>query len=243
MIIDKDSILYNLPKEFGIKDLLILDSIRFTLELINSNYSSLKQEIQNITDNHKDPPKTYHKDLIPLFNHCWGIIDNSQRLINLYNLLPSNNNHSLVKDILFIKGFRNTFQHIDERIEECLLELDMPFYGMISWEINLGRSNTMHKFFALSGLYISRGKLQYYIEKKDLPYNKLNNVTLQTFVKKGRKPNIEFKKTEINLSDFIENIKLIVNKFEKHLEQIGEDLNIAKTDWVKRRDIVLRFDF
>ena len=150
---------------------------------------------------------------------------------------------SLIKDILFVNGFRNTFQHIDERIEECLLELDMPFYGMISWEINLGQENTIHKFFALSGLYISRGKLQYRIEKKEIPENKLNDITLQTFVKKGRKPNAEFKKAEINIIKFVDKINLIVSKFERHLEEITKELNFSKVDWIKRRDIILRFDF
>ncbi len=86
------------------------------------------------------------------------------------------------KDLLHISRLRNTVQHIDERIDDCLLDFDMPFYGVISWEINLGTENTMHKFFAISGLYIPNGKLQYKIKKKNLSINEFEKKTEKVLI-------------------------------------------------------------
>ena len=243
MIIDKDSILYNLPRELVRKDLFILDSLRFTIELIDLNYSLFIKELENLSVNHGVNNNEYSKNLIPVFNFCWSIIDNSQRFVKLYKLLPSENNHALIKEISKISPLRNTFQHMDERIEECLLEYDVPFYGAISWEVNLGVENIMHKFFAISGLFLPSVNKDYRIEKKNIPKNKLQEIKLQTFIRTGRKPNLKFTKKEVDISELYLKLNDVVKEFEKNLERQFKNQNATFIDWIKRRDIVLRFDF
>ena len=243
MIIDKNSILYNLPEELVRKDLFILDSLRFTIELIDLNYSLFIKELENLSINHGINNREYRKNLIPVFNYCWSIIDNSQRFIKLYKLLPSENNHGLINEISKISPLRNTFQHMDERIEECLLEYDVPFYGAISWEVNLGVENIMHKFFAISGLFLPSVNKDYRIEKKNIPKNEIREIKLQTFIRKGRKLNYEFIKKEIDISEFYVELNGVVKEFENNLEKQFKNQNATLIDWIKRRDIVLRFDF
>ncbi|PJB56699.1 MAG: hypothetical protein CO098_13515 [Bacteroidetes bacterium CG_4_9_14_3_um_filter_41_19] len=243
MIIEKNSILYNLPKELGIKDLLILDSIRFTIELIDLNYSLLLKELENVSQNFSTSDNKYEKNLIPIFNSCWSIIDNTQRLQKQYRLLPSNDNHNLVHDLSIITPLRNTFQHMDERIEECLIEGEMPFYGVISWEIKLNEGSMMNKFFAISGLYVPRGKLAFKVVKKEIPVNEIMDVRLSTFVKEGKKPDFEFVKKEICISDLFAKIKSIIEKFESNLNNQFIKQNVTNTDWIKLRDVLLKVEF
>lgn len=242
MIINRDSILYNLPGQLLRKDLFILDSLRFTLELIDQNYSLFIKELNNLSVNHGIKNNEYRKNLIPVFNYCWSIIDNSQRFIKLYKLLPSKNNHALIKEISKITPLRNTFQHMDERIDECLLEYDVPFYGALSWEVNLGVKDTMHKFFAISGLFLPSIDKDYRVEKKNIPKNEIQKITLQTFIRKGTKSNYEFVKKEIDISEFYLDLKNVVKEFESNLETQFKNQNAILVDWIKRRDIVLRFD-
>lgn len=243
MIIEKNSILYNLPKELAIKDLLILDSIRFTIELIDLNYSLLLSELENVSHNFPNSNNNYEKNLIPIFNSCWSIIDNTQRLKQQYKLLPSSDNHNLVKDLSDITSLRNTFQHMDERIEECLLEGEMPFYGVISWEIKLIEGSMMNKFFAISGLYIPRGKLAFQVVKKDIPFNEILDIRLSTFVREGKKPDFAFVKKEISISDLFVKIKSIIENFESNLNNQFINQNATFTDWIKLRDVLLKIEF
>ncbi len=239
MINKENSPLYYLPAELIRKDLFILDSLRFTIELISQNYSLLENELKDISNNHA----SRNKNLIPIFNYSWSIIDNLQRFVKLYKLLPTNNNHALIKELSKVTPLRNTFQHMDERIDECLLEYDMPFYGTISWEINLGRENFLHQFYAISGLYVPIKHKQFKVEKRTVPINELQKITLQTFIRKGRKPNVTYKKREIDLSEMYIELKSIIQKFELNLKEQFEKQNIVGNDWIKRRDILIKIDF
>ncbi|TRX63278.1 hypothetical protein [Carboxylicivirga sp. M1479] len=239
MINKEDSPLYNLPVGLKRKDLLILDSIRFTIELIEENYSSLDKELKGLSYKHGNKKK----NLIPTFNFCWSIIDNIQRFIKLYKLLPTNNNHELIKELSKVTPLRNTFQHMDERVEECLLEYDMPFYGTVSWLINFGKDNFLHKFYALSGLYIPVKEKQLRIEKRDLPIDELHKITLQTFIRKGRKSTVIYEKKEIDLSELYVNFKSIIHQLEVNLSEQFIKQKAQGLDWKKRRDIIIKIAF
>lgn len=243
MIIKKDSVLYNLPTGLALKDLLILDSIRFTAELIEYNYSLFFKELENISHKYENNKAEFKKDLIPVFNSCWSIIDNCQRLIKQYKLLPSDNKHSLITKLAYITPLRNTFQHMDERIEECLIEFEMPFYGVISWEVNLNDDEMTQKFFLISGLYIPRGKLDLKIEKKINPLNEIVDIKLETFIRKGRKPNFKYKKVEVNISDLYQQIKSIIMKFEDKLNIQFMEQNAINADWIKSRDVLIKVNY
>ncbi|RIJ45289.1 hypothetical protein D1614_23540 [Maribellus luteus] len=241
MIINKDSCLYNLPAGLALKDLLILDSIRFTIELIEHNYLSLYKELETISFNFEN--ENYTRNLIPVFNNCWSLIDNCQRLINQYKLLPSDNDHQLIKEISYITPLRNTFQHMDERINECLFEAEMPFYGVVSWEVKLTEGEMTQKFFLISSLYIPRGKLMHRVKKKENPKNILVDISLETFIRKGRKPNVKFEKIDVNITRLFNQIISLIKQFESKLDEVFMNQNATKTDWSKRRDIMLKINY
>lgn len=241
MIIDKDSFLYNLPTGLAVRDLLIIDSIRFTIEMIDFNYQFLLKDLKKIS--HSSDNNDFRKDLIPVFNYCWSLIDNCQRLIKQYKLLPSDNKHKLINEISYITPLRNTFQHMDERIKECLFESDMPFYGVISWEIKLTADEMTQKFFLISSLYIPRGKLNHTVEKKTNPLNELVDIKLETFIRKGRMPNVKFEKAEVNITRLYSQVISLIKRFEAKLDTCFMEQNARKTDWIKRRDIMLKINY
>jgi len=209
--------------------------------MIDLNYQLLLKELERISHNSDD--KDFKRNLIPVFNNCWSLIDNCQRLIKQYKLLHSDNEHELIREISYITPLRNTFQHMDERIEECLFESDMPFYGVISWEIKLTEGEMTQKFFLISSLYIPRGKLSHRIEKKTNPMNELVDIKLETFIRKGRKPKVKFEKVEINISKLYNQVISIIKKFEAKLDKNFMEQNAKKTDWIKRRDIMLKINY
>ncbi len=242
MLIEKDSILFYLPKNLRIGDLLILDSLRFSIEMIDYNYQNFLEEILKISYRDSKIGKPFKKDIIPIFINCWSVIDNFQRFIKLYQILPSNNNHALIKDLLKINSLRNTFQHLDERIKECLFENEMPFYGVISWEMNFGVDDQMSKFFIISGLFISHKKFVMKIQKSYHPLNEIVNISLQTYVNKGTMKNPIFSKIEFSLSDYLEKARLIIKNFEINLENQFLEQGVTRTNWSKRRDVILKFN-
>ena len=95
----------------------------------------------------------------------------------------------------------------------------------------------------ISSLYIPRGKLSHRIEKKTNPMNELVDIKLETFIRKGRKPKVKFEKVEINISKLYNQVISIIKKFEAKLDKNFMEQNAKKTDWIKRRDIMLKINY
>lgn len=240
-LIDKHSIFYKIPIEVIKKELLILDSIRFTIELIDLNYNNLVGELKNATLNHGIANSKYQKDLALMFNHCWSIIDNTQRFIKLIQLLPSENNHRFINRIKHVTNFRHTFQHIDERIEKCFIVNDMPIYGEISWEFN---SDSTNKFYARTGIHIpGSSKILINTDTINIPKNEIMNIKLETCLRFGKRTNYQFKKEILNISEFMKTLKNIIKNIESDLTLQFNKQNLIPQDWVKRRDIIVKIKF
>ena len=107
------------------KQLLVLDSLRFTIEMIDYSYLNLEKRIIELST------KTEERDYPALFLYCWTILDNARRFTRLYKILPTNTGHQNIKSIEYVNSPRNTHQHLDERIDESLIDSKQPFYGTL----------------------------------------------------------------------------------------------------------------
>lgn len=149
MKIKKDSPLRNIPA-YDKRTVLILDSVRFCYEIIEHSHEKLKENLL-ITS------KMEGKKKIPeSFLYVWNIIDHSQRLTKIIQNLSSESNHVLVKEIAEeIRLPRNTYQHMDERIDECFISKEIPFFGKLKWVYSPIDTDFHQDFIAISGSLFS----------------------------------------------------------------------------------------
>lgn len=126
-MITKESSFFKLPKNLNEKQIFLIEGIRLCFNSISLSHKTLFNELVYISNNNLR--KESHT---LIFKEAWQQIDISHRL---YNLLLSFGFHT-TNDLVFlkqVKSLRNTFQHIDERIDEFLSEVSAPLWGNITW--------------------------------------------------------------------------------------------------------------
>ena len=223
MILKETSILRYLPV-ISEKDLLILDSIRFTAEMIDHSYCHLEKRILNLS------MKSEERDYPALFLYSWTILDNTSRLIRLYKTFPSSTNHENIKSIEYVNSPRNTYQHLDERIDESLIDTRQPFYGTLKWTYSNIETGKAENHIAMSGIHYTDNNIITIGE-----YDKSNiiqDLILETVDKKNKK--------EINLSKLKEDLKLVIQNLENVLENQLSKQNLELRDWKSRRDVLFK---
>ena len=142
-IIKEGSILKSLP-HIEKRQFLILGAVRFSGEIIDNSYQNLNSCLVEMSN------KSIRR--IPeSFQFAWNIIDHSQRLIKFLHLLPSVSEHRKTKELLrIIKEFRNTFQHLDERLDRALMNNEHPVFGKLKWCMSYD-GGKVNNYIAISG--------------------------------------------------------------------------------------------
>jgi hypothetical protein len=127
-LLKPNSILKNLPLEMNGKQLVVLDSLRLCIEMIEYNFIELKDNLEKASLNN-------HKQNVPAtLSHTWALIDHINRFVKTYKKVgASESNFTILLELEKITPIRNTIQHLDERIESSLLPNKFPFYGVVSW--------------------------------------------------------------------------------------------------------------
>jgi hypothetical protein len=224
-LLSKNSILKSLPSELIKKDeFLIWDSLRFTFEIIEYNYSELESKLLETCIKNK-------KQVPVVFNFAWGIIDYSFRLLNIYKQLPWINEHRIIDKLSYLKNFRNTFQHLDERIYKSTLKNRSPIYGIIIWFHKDLETDEINPIIVISGT--DRGSTsEFIIPDVEGSEKEVNNIILQTINRK------ELIRTDISL--IMHDLRELCLSLENILISHCGKFNIKPFDWSSKRDIVLR---
>lgn len=225
-IMQQNSILKHLPA-INERHLLILDSIRFTIEIIEYSFNKLENSLLSFS---KSKTKQDYIS-ISMFMYAWTILDTTRRFIRLYKTLPSNHGHANINIIEYVDSFRNTYQHLDERIDESLINSKKPFYGYLKWVYSNSESKKVENYMAISGLYYSENSefiVGTYNEDKII-----DEIILETVNKIG--------KTEVNLSKLFNEIKSVVESLENELEIQTKENKLQQYDWKHMRDIIFHF--
>ncbi|WP_108422787.1 hypothetical protein [Flagellimonas amoyensis] len=224
MLLKESSVLRRLPL-LQEKQLLILDSLRFTIDIIDYNYKQLENNILGISENKKH--KIHHQ----IFHYTWSIMDNIRRFIRLYKVLATDKNYALIGLIEYVNSPRNTYQHLDERIDESLIDSRQPFYGSLKWTFHDKISKEAYRIVAISGiLYGHPGKVDF-TEFNDSCV--IENIFLETVDRK--------QKTEINISQLYLDFKRVVQDLEKGLENKISEQKLELNNWTSRQDVILKF--
>ncbi|MCK0137417.1 hypothetical protein [Arenibacter sp. S6351L] len=225
MLLKESSVLRRLPAAIEEKQLLILDSLRFTIDIIEYNYENIESRAIRVSEGKEK------KKFPQLFHYVWSLLDNIRRFIMLYQVLATDNNYALIEPIKYVNDSRNTYQHMEARIDESLIDNRQPFFGKLKWTYHDKTSSEAYRFVAMSGiLYGDPGKVEFMKFNENLI---IENIYLETVDKK--------QKTEINISQLYLDFKGVVNDLEKGLERKISELNLELSDWASRQDIIIKF--
>lgn len=224
MILKPTSPLNFIPTELGHERFMLLDSLRFTLEMIDYNYEQL---LKNLEFSSNGTMKNHNR----IFNYSWSLIDHSYRFYKLYKKLNSSEN-SIITKLKYIEKFRNTIQHLDERVYETILKNNRPIYGTIKCVINDVKKNEVYSLILVSGIFNSENIT--FSQHAQTGYKEfINDIFLETDTKKKDDTN------EINLSELIVHISEIISQLESNLEKTIKTYNLKLNNWEKLKDIVL----
>lgn len=226
-ILYDNSILNFLPLGIKEEQLLIFDSLRITLEIIQHNYNCLEKNLDELSDADKKK-----ENVSITFSYAWGIIDNISRFIKLYHKLPSESNYQILDGIKHINAFRNTIQHLYERIGESLLKNKSPFYGVLTWFHKDAQTQETIPHNLFSGLYLSGMGVTFTVPDLSLSNTNINDILIQTVDKN--------KIIQTNLTELVNELKKVCGAMEEKLESVCNDNNLQKCDWTARKDILIR---
>jgi len=191
--------------------------MRFTIDIIQINYNQLLKDLKNAS-------LKKNKNIPSVFNSAWNIIDNIQRLNEIYKKYPQQSELTLFKDISDIRFFRHSYQHLEDRINEIIIDKQLPVFGALKWAVNY-KTNSF-SCLAISGTFY--GKETTIINPADpLPDDLISKITLITTVRKDKKT-VE---KEINISDLIKALKENIKKLE-----VGFNSSLKKQKLIQSMD-------
>lgn len=225
MILKPNSILSELPGQIGTRSILIFDCLRFNLQVIDECWSNLLELLPKYSTG------KIQKNLPQLFHYVWGIVDNTQRFIKVYRLLPSASNGKILDSIECIKPFRNTFEHLDERIDEAFLKVKFPFWGSLTWVYKNVETRKMQTFIAVSGINFGtshEGTVNVYNDSADV----ITEIQLESVKKNGER-------IQLRIDNLINSLNQIVESLESHLEVQIRNNNLKRFDRENMKDVVL----
>ena len=145
MIINNDSPLRRLPP-LDPKTTLILDGIRYSIEMADAAYSKLHKTIfdkmcskaEEISNTTKEQikSKTKHVDNVSVFLDAWSVVDSVHRLRGLFKCAPfivqDSGCQQFYQDTNDIQLLRNIVQHLPGKINEITSQY-FPILGVLSW--------------------------------------------------------------------------------------------------------------
>jgi len=227
MFFPKDSPIWNVPRNFNNRSIKILDSLRFTLQMIEHCYLCLIHELKDLSfqENTRNYPKVFH--------YAWSIIDYAQRFSNIYkNLNPPED--SPIFRINYVYNFRCAFQHLDKNIDNRIIPNEKPIYGALRWAAFNKFEGKRLYCLAISGIMLG-GKHPISDPRNENFTNDINEIILELEPMKREEEN------EINISKLIDDLKDITKIFDNHLKKEVTSKGYVLSDWIHKRDILIKF--
>lgn len=224
-VLHPKSPLHFLPQELKSDQLMIYDSLRFTLEMIDFNREELIRSLENLSKGEEN--KIHYK----IFNYAWGLIDHCQRFHSIYKRLNPPED-SVINKIGYVYKFRNAIQHVNKNLERVILKNRRPIYGTIKWVVSDPDNGKVRTAILVSGIFNVNG-VTFRQHAQEGYEHFINNVILETDTLKKSEEN------EINLSILCDDIREITHKIDQYLlDQINAQ-NLTPTDWKSMKDIML----
>ena len=230
-MINEESYFNKLPINLDNKNIYQLEWIKYSLINIQESYNRLLKELTNISKWDK-----WSQSLV--FLDLWSFIDNSTRL---FKLVEDFIQVEELKEMWFVElreelkqviWFRNTYQHLDERLNEDLYkDKNLPLYWILKWV-----SFITNEQFETHIMYAWPAKTQKDVGVINPAWKNIKfqwiiwSLLFETPIKKTRSSDIELGNLDIiNLHSIITKI---YDKLEKFLNiKFTEDILKVWTFW------------
>jgi hypothetical protein len=227
-ILKSDSPLHFLPKELNPKQLMVFDSLRFTLEMADYTYCQLIEQLEK-TSKGLDSKKHFIA-----FNYAWSFIDHCQRFVKLYKTLNPPED-SIICELDYLEKFRDAIQHVDKNLEKShvkMIDNGRPIFGALKWIVNDIEKNEIFTTLWISGIFnIENIQFKQHAQNGYLEY--INDVKLETDTMKKNYEN------EINLSQTHSDMRRVVDVINKKLSESFNQDRLQMVDWKSRKDVIL----
>lgn len=226
MIIRNDSPLKRLPANLVPRQRLFFDGIRYSVEMADLAYASLRDAVYQISlaglRNDKLPSHVY-----PLvYLHAWSVIDSVNRLRVLQERFPAKkksrgfHTRAFLAATADVEKLRHGVQHLDERIEKLVGE-SKPVWGSISWVAMFHPDDRVATVHTLIGGTIADGEHPPPNPLGEPMRSPIDFITLNAYG------------ISVNLSRIIESVERVVRAWERGLEDKFKEFPAAGADvWI-----------
>ncbi len=136
MLIKPESQLRCISTDINTRDILFLDGVRYSIEIIDLNYKRLLNTIEQIVilGNEKKPIPPF---IAMAMSDSWAIIDSTHRLRELIQSLPKLKKNTpevqvFLRNTQCVEDLRNYVQHFRTGINS-FVKHEMPLWGTLIW--------------------------------------------------------------------------------------------------------------
>lgn len=119
------------------KEILILDALRYSLEIERKAYVSLKRSLKKIEKTHEKEVHPSESVTLSALLNAWVIVDTTYRIRGLVGQVKGLSQKSqelqvFLRSTASIKDFRDLYQHLNSEIPK-ITGATNPIMGVVSW--------------------------------------------------------------------------------------------------------------
>jgi len=212
MIVKPESPITRIPRDMPPKIILLLEGIRYSANMALVSYGRLRATLHAITLGDKLIDLQY-----AVFVDAWNVLDSTHRFVEILKRFERKGDNGIISDLEKVTRLRNTFHHLDERIEEHFIEAHFPLFGILNWVYyDPDVSKTEFKIYTLiPGVQQGSKKIP-----QDNPLGKtfrppIDSMTLTSVTRTKTEPPIK-----IDMVELIQNLEKAVATIEENLTRI-----------------------
>lgn len=231
MLLRENSPLYKVPSNLNARQSFLLEGIRYCLGVISLSYDSLLNNLETLSNDNTDPKLFYAvtKDVYNLVD--W--IDKFVQFIVVFDSKDGKSGKSTLQSLTRLKGIRgmrNTFHHLDERIDEMMLEINASVWGSVSW-LKIVEQNKIRVFAIQLGNY-KQNPIRMPMFPKVLQPNsfQIYNILLSSVEKLDKQPKVVEVEVDSLYNDVITILSILEQKMEEAFNQF-EDKQYYLSDY------------
>lgn len=239
MIIKNDSFFKNPSTQFNPELVIVMNAVRYSVEICEVSYIRLTGQLSKITDNMDDFVQDY--EFPSIFSDAWSIINNAV----IFKKILFEHFEIDKKDILFNElnkavQLRDTYQHIDERIAQVLAKKDFPIFGALTWLKTEANSNKATFCSLFSGTFTNKKmpKITFSNLSDENNSNPIQKIELSAIVREriNRKES-NFFESKIHLSKIMYDIHDIIKIIE---ESMNNEFSEIRNSEKHLSDLIIR---
>ena len=214
MLISKDSPFRKLPEALDKRQLFYFEGIRYAVNMVSIAYTRLQESLYEMSHN-----ENYEKEFSSILLDAWSILDSVSRFNKLVENFPVENSQTCLKKLKEVTAFRNTFQHLHERIDERMIDNNYPVWGILSWLTvrKIGDANVF-SCMAISGS-IRKSSPQVLNPAGRAMKTTVSSITLESLKNRKKKPIIR-----ICISEIVDELEKAVRELEEQMRKQFKDL-------------------